>query len=102
MSAKEVDDGISEPVRVGGDPFAMPTDDRLTADAASLVDQYIHFWNKGEVEFVAIICRPGSQQPVIAYSEMTKERLMKLLQLCEAEQVLRAQKTLMKKGRFTR
>jgi hypothetical protein len=85
-------------VRVGGDPFAMPTDDKLTADAASLVDQYVHFWDKGEVECAVVLCRPGSLRPIIAYSEMTKERLMKLLQLCEAEQVLRAQRTLMAKG----
>lgn len=89
---------IVEPVRVGGDPFARPTDDKLTADAASLVDQYLHFWNKGEVECAVVICRPGSQRPIIAYSEMPRERLLKLLQLCEAEQVLRAQRTLMEKG----
>lgn len=85
---------IEEKLQVGSNPFATPTDDKLASDAASLTDQYIHYWNKGEVQCVVILVRPDSLRPICAYSAMPKERLMKILQLTEAEQVLRAQRTL--------
>lgn len=95
----EPGDGFqSEPFRQN--PFAMPTDDKLKADAASVVDQVIHYWNPGEVECVVILARPGSSKPAFAYCQMTRERLLRVLQLVEAESVI--QKSLIHKGRPTR
>lgn len=84
----------SKPFQVGSTPFAMPTDDKLKMDAASVVDQIIHFWNPGEVQCVVLIARPDSQRPAYAYSQMDRERVMKLLQLAEADLLLAKQKAM--------
>jgi hypothetical protein len=77
-----------------------PTDDKLKADAGSLCSQYLHFWDKGEVEVTVILGRPGAQRVVYATSITSRDRLLHCLDSVKGESVL--QSMLVNKHRLTR
>lgn len=72
------------------DPKIMPTDEKLKQDALSLVSQYLHFWNLGEVECTVILSRPDSKRAVYGTSVMERDRLLHILDSVRGESVIQA------------
>jgi len=68
----------------------MPTDEKLKQDALSLVSQYLHFWNPGEVECTVILSRPDSKRVVYGTSVVKRDRFMHTLDSVRGESVIQS------------
>lgn len=77
-------------VPLGYDLKIRPTDEKLKADALSLVSQYLHFWMPGEVECTVILSRSDSKRPTYGTSIMERERLVHSLECVKAESAIQS------------